>query len=84
MKPIKKPGSLKLNKETLRSLSSAELGVVNGASAGGQICISDVCPTITDITDKLSIVGRCGSNLTHRGDLDPDISRIGDLVKVKP
>ena len=76
MKPLKPKKSLQLNKETLRSLSTAELGVVNGASAGRDICISDYCDTITDTINPLSIVTRCGSNLTHRTELDPEVSHI--------
>jgi hypothetical protein len=81
MKTIQKIGSLKLHKETLRSLSPRELADVNGASAGGHMCASDVCPTLTDLSTVHSIVDlACGSGIhLPGGAIDPDISHISNV-----
>ncbi len=38
MKRIANPGKLKLNRESLQSLSTPEMGQVNGASVGAAAC----------------------------------------------
>jgi hypothetical protein len=72
MKKIEKVGSLKLHKETLRSLSPVELTAVNGASAGGGFCISDFCGTTTTTIGQNSMPNLgCGQTILTTGVFDP-------------
>ena len=77
MKPIQKTGSLKLHKETLRTLSATELEAVNGASAGGNHCVSDYCTSITNTIGPISIPGLgCGQPIVTSGVFDPNQSHV--------